>query len=363
MRKFEVILLSVLLSVSSSLGVGCKKAEKPPETPRQAQRPVPITSAHPSEWKHMVTFDEEDFYVGSESVRYDDSIVTFSYMRIGREGEVDVARCSIDCNRGTVDFGERREHPLDGIGAKSEGGTGSHWSRIKPDSAWSGFRKSLCKDIASSEARLPETPTATRNVEKKSKELARSEVLPAKRPTPSVERKNKEFGRLESAPAKQAMPDIGRKRSELARLEPAAPEERPDTEKGIYFNRYTEVTGMSPGAAEGLIHTGRESRAWYEKSRVSSPLTDRELQAINDTLARTELQIACSIANSILPDKPEKTLTLSDLKGKGFIPSEGIKLRIDNGTKESLRISAKHNKGTKLFVADSNCHVTEEVQH
>jgi hypothetical protein len=119
---------------------------------------------------------------------------------------------------------------------------------------------------------------------------------------------------------------------------------------------------MSPGSAEGLINTGRESRAWYEKSRISSPLSDKELKAINDTLAKTQLQNACSIANSIFQDNPDKTITLSDLKEKGFIPSESIKLRIDNGTEESLRISAKHNKGTKLYVADSNCHVTEEVQ-
>jgi hypothetical protein len=96
---------------------------------------------------------------------------------------------------------------------------------------------------------------------------------------------------------------------------------------------------------------------------VSSPLNDEELQAINDTLAKSEVQNACCIANSIFPDNPEKTITLIDLKEKGFIPSESIKLTIDNGTKESLRISAKHNKGTKLYITDSNCHIREELQH
>jgi hypothetical protein len=365
MRKFTVILLSLLLFISTSLGMGCKKAEKPHETAKQAGTSAPTESTHSSDWKHMVTLNEQDFYMDSESVRYDNSIVTFSYMNIDKEGEVDTARCSINCNKGTVVIGERREPPRDGVAAKSEGGAGSHWAKIKPDSAWFNFQKSLCKEIAPFEARLPETPTPAPNMEKKSKELARSEAAPAKRPAPSVERKSKESGRPESAPAKQAMPDIGRKRKELTRLEPAPPEEleRPGTERGIYFDRYTEVTGMSPGSAEGLIHTGRESRAWYEKSRISSPLNDRELRAINDTLAKTEVQNACSIANSIFPDKPEKTITLSDLKEKGFIPSESIKLRIDNGTKESLRISAKHNKGTKLYITDSNCHVMEELQH
>jgi hypothetical protein len=364
MRKFEVILLSLLLSVSTSLGVGCKKAEKPSETPRQAERSVPMTSAHPSEWKHMVTLNEEDFYVDSESVRYDDSTITFSYMRIGKEGEVDVARCSINCNKGTVAFGERREHSLDRIGAKSEGGAGSHWSTIKPDSAWFGFRKSLCKGITPSESRLSETKTPAPNVERKSKELTRLEPTWSKQSMSGMEKKSKELERPEPATAKQAISRVERKRKEASRPEPATSEEpgRTVTERGIYFNRYTEVTGMAPGAAEGLIYTGRESRAWYEKSRVSSPLTDRELQAINDTLAKTELQNACSIANSIFSDKPEKTITLSDLKEKGFTPSEGIKLTIDNGTKESLRISAKHNKGTKLYVADSNCHIREELQ-
>jgi hypothetical protein len=400
MKKFSIILLSLFLSVSTLLSIGCKKPEKPAETSKRAARP---------EWKHMVTFKKQDFYMDSESVRYDHSIVTFSYMSIGEEGEVDKEECSINCRKGTLLCGERKNLPRNSTDVKSKTNTDLNWSKIKPDSAWFSFQKSLCKEIAPFEARLPETPTQTPSVKKKSKELAQSQSVPAKqtgpgvkkkgkeiaesqaapakqtapgaekksiksgRPEPppakspmaGVERKSKELAQSQSASAKQTAPSEERKSKELVRLESAPPGEpgRKVTERGIYFDRYTEVTGMSPGSAEGLIYTGRESRAWYEKSRVSSPLDDREVRAINDTLAKTEVQNACSIANSIFPDKPEKTITLSDLKEKGFIPSESIKLTIDNGTKESLRISAKHNKGTKLYVADSDCHIREELQH
>jgi len=356
MKKFSVILLSLFLSVSTLLSIGCKKSEKPAETSKRAARP---------EWKHMVTLKEQDFYMDSESVRYDHSIVTFSYMSIDKEGEVDKEKCSINCRKETLICGERKNLSRNSTDLKSEAGADLHWLKIKPDSAWFSFEKSLCKEIAPSEARLPETPIPTPSVKKKSKVLAQSQSAPAKQTVPSVKKKSKVLAQSQSASAKQTEPSVERKSKELVRLKAAPPDEpeRAGTERGIYFDRYTEVTGMSPGSAEGLIYTGRESRAWYEESRISSPLNDRELRAINDTLAKTEVQNACSIANSIFPDKPETTITLSDLKEKGFIPSESIKLRIDNGTKESLRISAKHNKGTKLYVADSDCHIREELQH
>jgi hypothetical protein len=228
-----------------------------------------------------------------------------------------------------------------------------------------GCRKSEkpAETIATFEARLPETPTPTPGVKKKSTEIAQSQA--AEQTEPGAEKKSIKSAGPELPAAKSPKPSVEKKSKEPVRLEstPSGEGERKITERGIYFDRYTEVTGMVPGAAEGLIHTGRESRAWYERSRVSSPLNDKELQAINDTLAKSEVQNACSIADSIFPDNPEKTITLSDLKEKGFIPSESIILTIDNGTKESLRISAKHNKGAKLYVTDSDCHIREELQH
>jgi hypothetical protein len=217
--------------------------------------------------------------------------------------------------------------------------------------------------IAMFEAKLPETPTPASGVKKESREIAQSKVV--KQTAPVAEKKGIKSVGPEPLATKSPTPGMEKKSKELVRLESAPPGEagRKITERGIYFDRYTEVTGMLPGSAEGLIHTGRESRAWYERSRVSSPLNDNELQEVNDTLAKSEVQNACSIADSIFPDNPEKTITLSDLKEKGFVPSESIKLTVDNGTKESLRISAKHNKGTKLYVADSDCHIREELQH
>lgn len=48
MRKFLVILLSLLLLVSFSLGVGCKKAEQPAEVPKPAEAPAPAPEKAPA---------------------------------------------------------------------------------------------------------------------------------------------------------------------------------------------------------------------------------------------------------------------------------------------------------------------------
>jgi hypothetical protein len=150
----------------------------------------------------------------------------------------------------------------------------------------------------------------------------------------------------------------------VARLKVKLPEKPavPGSERKIY-NRYTEVMGMPPSAAEGFIHTGRESRAWYEGSKISSPLTEKEVLAIENALAKTEVHNACIIANSIFSDDPDKTITKKDLKEKGFMPSEDIELAIYNGARASLKIAARHNKGTKIYMADHNCNITEETQH
>jgi hypothetical protein len=53
MKKFLVILLSLMLLVSFSLSVGCKKAETPPPTPEkpavEAPAPAPTPEQAPAE--------------------------------------------------------------------------------------------------------------------------------------------------------------------------------------------------------------------------------------------------------------------------------------------------------------------------
>lgn len=78
--------------------------------------------------------------------------------------------------------------------------------------------------------------------------------------------------------------------------------------------------------------------------------------------ARAEIQNACGIAMSILNDNPQKIITRADLEEKGLKLSPNIELIIRNGTSESLNMSASHNSGKKIYVADKNCSVTEEVK-
>jgi Tfp pilus assembly protein PilE len=76
--------------------------------------------------------------------------------------------------------------------------------------------------------------------------------------------------------------------------------------------------------------------------------------------AKAEIQNACGIASSILIDNPHKIITRADLEEKGLKLSQEIELIIHNGTSESLNMSASHNSGKKIYVADKNCSVTEE---
>jgi len=48
MKKFLVILLSLMLLVSFSLSVGCKKAETPPPAPAEAPAPAPEQAPAPA---------------------------------------------------------------------------------------------------------------------------------------------------------------------------------------------------------------------------------------------------------------------------------------------------------------------------
>jgi Tfp pilus assembly major pilin PilA len=78
--------------------------------------------------------------------------------------------------------------------------------------------------------------------------------------------------------------------------------------------------------------------------------------------AKTEIQSACDIASSILIDNPQKTISLRELGAKGLKLSPDIELIIHDGTSESLNIRASHNRGNKIYVADKNCSIIEEVK-
>jgi len=363
MKKFLAILFSLLLFLSFSSGTGCRKDEKP--APKPAQAPTPVKSTYSPNWKSMGTLKQGDLYLDFESVTYDGPIVAFRYMQVDREGEVDVARCSINCKQGTIVFREQQESDVNRIPLKSAGNENIHWIKIQPNSVWVSFQKSLCKEFAPDREKPPEKKTLPVAGKKTTKVAQLKVKTPKKAPVPGSERKLEKFTQADEKPVQEkALQGEERKPKEVAHLKVKPPEKAavPGSEREIYY-RYKEVTGMPPGAAGGLIHTGRESRAWYEGSKISSPLTEKELIAIENTLAKAEVYNACIIANSIFLDDMDKTITKKDLKERGFFPSEDIELAIYNGTRESLRIAARHNKGTKIYIADHNCNITEEMQH
>lgn len=78
--------------------------------------------------------------------------------------------------------------------------------------------------------------------------------------------------------------------------------------------------------------------------------------------AKAEIQDACAIANSILIDNPQKVITVKDLEERGFRLSPGIELTIHDGAGESLSMSASHNRGSRIYLTDKSCNITEEVK-
>lgn len=81
-----------------------------------------------------------------------------------------------------------------------------------------------------------------------------------------------------------------------------------------------------------------------------------------NVLAKSEIQRACNEAYSIFIDNPQKTITRANLEDKGLKLSPGIELIIHDGTRESFHMSISHNNGNKIYVADENCKITEEVK-
>jgi hypothetical protein len=366
MKKFLLIPILLLLFLLFSFSISCKKAEKPASALKPSQSTVPLKSTSPSNWKSIGTFNQGDFYLDFESLTYDGPITTFRYMNVDKEGEVDIARCSINCGEGTIVFKEQQEYDVKRAPSEYKENEKLHWIEIKPDSVWDSFQKSLCKNLARAEKKADEKKLQPR-IEKKTKEVSDLKAkLPEKTAVAGSQKKAKWSAPVEEKTVeKQTLPTTEEKKTkEIVRLKLRPPEEKalPSTENKIYY-RYSEVTGMPPGAAGGLIQTGKESRAWYEGSKISPPLTDKELLAIENNLAKVEAQNACIIANSIFLNNPDKIITQKDLREKGFFPSEDIELAIYNGARTSLKIAARHNKGTKIYMADRNCNITEETQH
>jgi len=75
--------------------------------------------------------------------------------------------------------------------------------------------------------------------------------------------------------------------------------------------------------------------------------------------ACTELQKACAAAGSFFKGHPDQIITLDNLKETGVIMSPDIELFIEDGTKENLKVRAKHEKGNKIYITDQNCNIQQ----
>jgi Tfp pilus assembly protein PilE len=76
-------------------------------------------------------------------------------------------------------------------------------------------------------------------------------------------------------------------------------------------------------------------------------------------MAMAEIKNACSTATTLFIENPDRTISIEDLKEKGVGVSPDVELSVEDGKQDSLRISAKHNEGIKVFVADKDCHIQE----
>jgi len=104
------------------------------------------TPAFSSDWKHIGTFGDGDYYVDHDSIKYDGSMVTFWWKVTN--GENKQVRTTLDCKNKIWTI-------KDAVVYKSDGSVGAvvhvaeknlEWVGIVPDSAADKWHKLLCKD-------------------------------------------------------------------------------------------------------------------------------------------------------------------------------------------------------------------------
>lgn len=78
-----------------------------------------------------------------------------------------------------------------------------------------------------------------------------------------------------------------------------------------------------------------------------------------DAQAYAEIRNACSEAYIFFTEHPERSITLDDLRERGFRETPDIELIIEDGTRENMTIRVKHKKGKKIYVANKNCNIQE----
>lgn len=81
------------------------------------------------------------------------------------------------------------------------------------------------------------------------------------------------------------------------------------------------------------------------------------VQMAYDNTAMAELRRACTAAQVYFAEEsgPGSELTLDALKQRGFTAAPEIDFRIINGTRQDLRMSARHRQGSKELLIDQDC--------
>lgn len=82
-----------------------------------------------------------------------------------------------------------------------------------------------------------------------------------------------------------------------------------------------------------------------------------------NTQAQAEGQKACEEARNILLTTSQDKVDMFDLVSKGLSGSPDVELIIQSGTRDNLLITAKHKKGSKIYMTDNYCNVTEKSSY
>jgi len=84
-------------------------------------------------------------------------------------------------------------------------------------------------------------------------------------------------------------------------------------------------------------------------------------QKAYDVTAKREVQDACARGAKVFAEHPEKTeLEPDDLLHAGLVRTPEVDLMLLDGRRESFGVSGSHQKGTKLYITDRECRLTEE---
>jgi Tfp pilus assembly major pilin PilA len=82
-----------------------------------------------------------------------------------------------------------------------------------------------------------------------------------------------------------------------------------------------------------------------------------------DVKAKLQVQDACSRGQAIFAEHPEKTLVEpDDLLYAGLVRTEDVEMMLLDGRRGTFSVSGRHVKGSKLFITDRECRLTEERQ-